>query len=78
MDLGRPLGRPNTLITDVSDDGSTIVGWASDEDLENGGTIQGFRWTTSGGYSPLGTVPGYTFSTASAVSPMAFSADSGR
>jgi uncharacterized membrane protein len=68
VDLGKPLGRPNNFISDVSDDGSTIVGWASDDDLENGGTIQAFRWTPSGGYSPLGTVPGYTFSTASAVS----------
>jgi uncharacterized membrane protein len=68
VDLGTPLGRDFTLVNDVSDDGSTIVGFASNGDVDLGGTIQAFRWTQTGGYSSLGTVPGYAHSTASAVS----------
>jgi uncharacterized membrane protein len=67
VDLGAPLGRDFNLVTDVSDDGSTIVGWAFN-DTAAGGTLQAFRWTPAGGFSSLGTVPGYVHSTAAAVS----------
>src|SRR5687767_11421677 len=39
VDLGQPFGRTYAYITDVSDDGGTIVGWAWN-DLEAGGVIE--------------------------------------
>ena len=67
VDLGRPLGRDFNIVTDVSDDGGTIVGWAYNHP-DSGGPVEPFRWTQAGGFSSLGTLPGYAYSTANGVS----------
>jgi len=61
-----PGGGPRSMAYDVSDDGTTVVGWSRSP---NFGSVEAFRWTAGGGMVGLGDLPGGTFySEASGVS----------
>lgn len=66
---GLPGGLPGSIATDVSPDGSTIVGRAYSADGPEGG--EGFRWTEDEGMVSLGPYPGGCYS----IEPWAVSGD---
>jgi uncharacterized membrane protein len=61
LPLGFPLDgdNPTSGATDVSFDGSVVVGWAAAREQPESRGREAFRWTRDGGMSILESLPGY-------------------
>ena len=74
IDLSHLVGDSATYANDVSDDGSTIVGWRGNRRKRNAWPVAGvpgdqaFLWTETEGMRGLGFLPGHSWSQATAVS----------